>query len=74
MKNLRLSLFKTVNYLGELPGGSSVRVYYSPVCMEFIISKTGKDITGDFVLICAGDPFKFFIYLKSLITKDILQK
>jgi len=57
MKENRMGLIEAVNHISQLPGNTSIRVYFDYVSFEFIISD--EDIVGT-RLFCAGQPDKFF--------------
>ena len=70
-----LSIFKAVNYIANLPGDASIRVYYDFATGMFKIYEDldliEKDEEGSF---CAGSPDKFFAALQSAIYQSVVNK
>lgn len=62
----KLPLFKAVNYIGMLPGDAFIRVYYDFSSHDFLIYEDGEIGNPD-MLLCAGDPQKFFNAVSSAV-------
>ena len=76
-----LGLFATVDYLGNVPGDACVSVYYHLSSLAFFIvgceedeTVYTKDLPDNAILVCAGQPEKFFIYLCNLLAKDYFKR